>query len=81
MDNDVASDSYYGTTCLFQVLIYTLTKSLGQTFDVFSFPPWMEETGVLKSMGSQRVRHDLVARVQLQQPGNQPEVVSGVSGQ
>ena len=58
MDNDVASDSYYGTTCLFQVLIYTLTKSLGQTFDVFSFPPWMEETGGLQSMESQRVRQD-----------------------
>ena len=38
--NDVASDSRYRTTCLFQaqVFFYTLTKALGQRFDIFSFP-------------------------------------------
>ena len=40
VDNVVASDWRYRTTCLFQdqVFFYILTKALGQRFDIFSFP-------------------------------------------
>ena len=38
--DDVASDSRYGLHVYFklQVFFYTLTKALGQRFDIFSFP-------------------------------------------